>query len=192
VSQIHGDAVFRQHNAAHCNTLQHTTTQSTTLQHTATHTATHLISHDVSEEHHVSQIHGDAVFQQHNAAHCNTLQHTATHCTTPQHTAPHTATYPAGHDISQEHHASLIHGDAVLQQHNAAHCNTLQHTATHHKTLYHTATHAATHLVSHDVSEEHHVSLINSNTVIRQDTADFIHNRRSRGLNPQDLRTDLV
>jgi len=72
-----------QHNATHCNALQHST-----LQHTATHAATHcnILQHTETpcNSRQNAAAHGNSL--QHTATHCNALQHTATHCNTQQHT----------------------------------------------------------------------------------------------------------
>ena len=110
-----------QHTATPCNTLQHTATHGAALQHTATHcnTLQHTAPHCNTPYHDITRrimCRRSTVMPyfdntlQHTAAQYSTLHHTGAHCNTLQKTAP----YLIGHDISEEHHVSQIHGNAVI------------------------------------------------------------------------------
>jgi len=158
--------MLHMHTAAHCITLQRTSTQCTTLQqlqHTAPHCTmlqqieyiiriTHQEITDLLSKsslpthcntyHHTTTHKTQCKPLQHTAKHLNILQPTATHCNPLQHTAPYCTTlhHTAPHCTIQQHNAprsSTLH-------HTAPHCNTLHHTAPHCNSLQHTAPHRTT------------------------------------------------
>ena len=104
-----------QHNATHCDTLQHTVTHSNTLQHDSLLVLSSLL--------------------QHTATHCNILQHTATHCNILQCTPTSSNT-----TLSRCSRVSKIpcHTDIICVYTFymcTPHCNALQHTAIHCNTM---------------------------------------------------------
>jgi len=104
-----------QHNATHCDTLQHTVTHSNTLQHDSLLVLSSLL--------------------QHTATHCNILQHTATHCNILQCTPTSSNTtlsrcsrvskIPCHTDIICVYTFYMCTPRCNALQHTAIHCNTM-------------------------------------------------------------------
>jgi len=130
-----------QHNAAHCNLLQHTATSC--MQLPATHcnieNCNRIRSSKAKYVTHCNTL-------QYTATHCNTLQHTATHCNTLQHIAihcnmlQHAATLCYIEDCYRMKSSKIKRNTLQLTatlQHTATYCNSLQHTAAHCSILSH-------------------------------------------------------
>jgi len=110
---------YLQHNAVHCNTLQHIAWGPEKR-------GKSLIL--------LKTRHGKCIKLQHNVAHCNTLQHTATHWRSPEKRGRCLNILKPifGTCIKLLHY---VRGRYIKLQHDVAHCNTLQNTATHCNTL---------------------------------------------------------
>jgi len=145
-----------QHNATHCNTLQHLGNKNTSPRGMTFARGFHFVLATRSKQpktcsipHHTAMYH---IVLQHTATHCNagckcSARASAVSCKTLQHSAAYTATYIATATATSTatHYNTLHH--TTTQDKNAAHvrrysppptatyCNTLQHNATHYYTL---------------------------------------------------------
>jgi len=112
-----------QHNATHCNTLQHAT-HCNTLHHTCVQQQLRV---DMWKQPEYIKL----------ASHCSTLQRTAKLC----HTLPHTATHCTTRVYNSSWEWICENSLNIAKKHpTATHCNILQNSVTHCNTLHHTAT----------------------------------------------------
>jgi len=126
-----------QHNAKHCNKLQHDTYNNYgVIQVQWLWSWLHTTAIQLTFE-----MHTMTVELQHAATHCSTLQHTATRriqwLWSEAHTLTKQLTFQA-HTITMELQQTVTRCNTL--QHTATHCHTLPHTATYYNTLPHTAT----------------------------------------------------